>query len=77
MKRFLAHGIRATLNTDDPAVSGIDWPHELNVAAPAAGLDDHEIATALGNALAVAFVSDGERAEIRAAAGARRGAPED
>ena len=27
--------------------------------------------------LDVAFVSDGERAEIRAAAGARRGAPED
>jgi adenosine deaminase len=71
MKRFLAHGIRATLNTDNPYISGIDWPHELHIAAPAAGLDDDEITTALANALAVAFVTDEERAEIVAAAHAR------
>jgi adenosine deaminase len=68
LRRFLAHGIRASLNSDDPVISGIDWPHELDVAAPAAGLNEGEIAAALANALAIAFVSDGERAEIRAAA---------
>jgi adenosine deaminase len=71
MKRFLARGIRATLNSDDPVISGIDWPHERDVAAPAAGLDERDIAAALTNALDVAFVSDAERAEIRAAARAR------
>lgn len=73
LKRFLECGIRATLNSDDPVISGIDWPHELDVAAPAAGLDDGEIASALENALAAAFVNEGERAEIRAAARARAG----
>jgi adenosine deaminase len=71
MKRFLAHGILATLNSDDPVVSGIDWTHELTVAAPAAGLDDAEIATALGNALEVAFLDDAQRAAVRAAAARR------
>jgi adenosine deaminase len=73
MKRFLAHGIAATLNSDDPVVSGIDWTHELTVAAPAAGLDDAEIATALANALEVAFLTDSQRGDVRAAA-ARRAA---
>jgi adenosine deaminase len=73
MKRFLAHGIAATLNSDDPVVSGIDWTHELTVAAPAAGLDDAEIATALANALEVAFLTDSQRDDVRAAA-ARRAA---
>jgi adenosine deaminase len=71
IKRFLAHGILATLNSDDPAVSGIDWTHELEVAAPAAGLDEAEIAVALDNALAVAFLSDAQRADVRAAAARR------
>jgi len=68
MKRFLAHGIAATLNSDDPVVSGIDWTYELEVAAPAAGLDAGEIASALANALEVAFLSDSGRAAVRAAA---------
>jgi adenosine deaminase len=71
IKRFLAHGIRATLNSDDPVISGIDWTHELAVAAPAAGLDEAEIEAALRNALDVAFVSDEERAAIVIAARVR------
>ena len=72
-KRFLSNGLLVTINTDDPVVSGIDWSHELDVAAPDAGLSDDEIAVALANALEIAFVSDGERAEIAAAARARAG----
>jgi adenosine deaminase len=71
IKRFLEHGIRATLNSDDPVVSGIDWTHELTVAAPAAGLDDADIEAALRNALDVAFITDDERAAVVAAARAR------
>ena len=55
IKRMLAAGIRASLNTDDPAVSGIDLAHELGVAAPAAGLDAGEIRQARVNAVAMAF----------------------
>jgi adenosine deaminase len=61
MKRFLAHGILATLNTDDPVISGIDWRHEYEVAAPAAGLTAEETGTAQRNALDVAFLSAQER----------------
>jgi adenosine deaminase len=68
LKTFLAHGVAATLNTDDPVISGIDWPHEFATAAPAAGLTGTEIATALANALEVAFLSDGERADVADAA---------
>jgi adenosine deaminase len=61
MKRFLAHGILATLNTDDPVVSGIDWQHEILVAAPAAGLTPDEIRLAQRNAVEVAFLSAAEK----------------
>ncbi len=43
VKQFLAEGILATLNTDDPAVSGIELPHEYEVAAAAAGLTQAQI----------------------------------
>jgi adenosine deaminase len=67
MKKFLAHGLLATLNTDDPVVSGIDWRHEYEVAAPAAGLTPADIRTAQRNSLEVAFLSAAEREELLAA----------
>lgn len=67
MKRFLAHGILATLNTDDPVISGIDWRHEYEIAAPAAGLTAAEISAAQRNSLEVAFLSPAEREELLAA----------
>ncbi len=65
LKTFLDRGVVATINTDDPAHSGIDWPHECRVAAPAAGLTADDVRTAQRNALEVAFLSDAERAELR------------
>ena len=70
LKAFLDHGVVATINTDDPSHSGIDWAHECEVAAPAAGLTAHDVHTAQRNALEVAFLSDTERAELRSVAGA-------
>jgi len=66
MKQFLAHGLLATINTDDPVISGIDLRHEYKVAAPAAGLTADEIRRAQLNALEIAFLSAGERAALLA-----------
>lgn len=73
MKRFLAEGLLATINTDDPVISGIDLAHEYAVAAPAAGLTPEEIRTAQRNALDIAFLSSGEKAALLAAASRRKG----
>jgi adenosine deaminase len=70
LKAFLAHGIRASMNTDNPIVSGISWTHEATVAAPAAGLGEDEVASAQRNALETAFLTPAERARLTAGAAA-------
>lgn len=74
--RLLAHGIVATLNTDDPSISGIDLPHEYRVARDELGLGAAELATLQRNALAAAFLDDAERAELLARAAGRSTAAE-
>ncbi len=64
MKQFLQRGLLATINTDDPVVSGIDLRHELEVAAPAAGLTPGEIAQARRNAVEIAFLPSHEKAAL-------------
>jgi adenosine deaminase len=64
LKRFLDHGILATINTDDPGVSNIEIRHEFEVAAPAAGLTQDDIRKAQENALEIAFLTDSERKEL-------------
>lgn len=56
LKEFLRRGIPATLNTDDPGISGIDFDHELEVAAPACGLGPDDIRQCLENAAAITFL---------------------
>lgn len=63
---FLDNGILATINTDDPAVQGIELAHEYQIAAPAAGLSKAQIRTAQENGLKMAFLTDAEKAAIRA-----------
>ncbi len=65
LRQFLDDGLLATINTDDPGISGIDLPHELEVAARAAGLGDAQIARALENAWEIAFLSAEEKALLR------------
>jgi len=55
LKKFLDYGLLATINTDDPGISGIDLAHEYEVAAPAAGLSPEQIAQARRNAAKLAF----------------------
>lgn len=61
LKKFLEHGIIASLNTDDPAVEGIELKHEYTVAAPATGLTAAQIRQAQINGLTMAFISQAER----------------
>ncbi|WP_414148883.1 adenosine deaminase [Erwinia sp. BNK-24-b] len=67
---FLDHGILATINTDDPAVQGIEIGHEYKIAAPQAGLSQQQIRTAQENGLKIAFLSEAEKAAIRASVAA-------
>jgi len=64
VKAILESGITANLNTDDPAISGIDLRHEFEVAAPAAGLSPQEARRAQANALEMAFLSADEKAAL-------------
>lgn len=66
MRTFLEHGLLATLNSDDPGISGIDLAYEYEVAAPAAGLSPEQIRQAQRNALTVAFLSDEAKAALLA-----------
>ncbi len=68
LKAFLEGGLLATINTDDPGISGIDLPYELAVAAPAAGLSEHQITQALENAWEIAFLNGEEKNRLRSCA---------
>ncbi len=68
---FLEHGILATLNTDDPSISGIDLAYEYEVAAPAAGLSADHIRQAQSNAVEIAFLSADDKAALRRRAAGR------
>ena len=65
LKIFLDHGVLATINTDDPAVQGVDITHEYQVAAAQAGLSQAHIHQAQENGLAIAFLSEQEKQALR------------
>ncbi|MCL2895766.1 adenosine deaminase [Brenneria tiliae] len=71
---FLRHGIPATINTDDPAVQGIEIRHEYQVAAPLAGLTAKETRRAQENGLDIAFISEQEKQRLREKVLRKRGA---
>lgn len=71
LRAYLERGLLATLNSDDPGISGITLAHEFEVAAPAAGLTPEQSRQAQRNALEIAFLSPEERGEIAARAASR------
>jgi adenosine deaminase len=79
LKTFLEHGIPASINTDDPGISGIDLAYEYNITAPKAGLSDAQIRKAQANALETAFLTVEERQALIAGKAAlkksRKGKP--
>lgn len=66
LAQFLNEGLLATINTDDPVISGIDLRSEFESAAPAAGITAEMARQAQRNALEIAFVTPTERAAIAA-----------
>ena len=66
LRQFLQSGLLATINTDDPGISGITLAYEYQVAAPAAGLTPGEIRQAQRNALEIAFLEPAEKAALAA-----------
>ncbi|MBE1300750.1 MAG: adenosine deaminase [Alteromonadaceae bacterium] len=58
---FLENGLLVCLNTDDPAVSNIDLPHEYKVASEVIGLTDEQLALVQRNGVAAAFLSDSDK----------------
>jgi adenosine deaminase len=60
----LESGILATINTDDPGISGIDIAYEYENAAPAAGLTKDQIHQAQRNSLEIAFLTLEEKKEL-------------
>jgi adenosine deaminase len=66
---LLRGGLAATLNTDDPSISGIDLAHEYRVAETELGLSEAELRRLQENAVAAAFLSPEERSELLAGSG--------
>jgi adenosine deaminase len=64
LRHFLDRGLVATINTDDPTVSGIDLDYELDVAAPLAGLSKEQVIQAQRNAVEIAFLTKQEKEEL-------------
>ncbi|HYG62108.1 MAG TPA: adenosine deaminase [Thermoanaerobaculia bacterium] len=67
---FLRRGLLATLNTDDPSISGIDLAHEYRIAQYELGLDEVDLRRLQENALHAAFLTPEERAELEGMASA-------
>ena len=65
LKTFLEWDILATINTDDPGISGITLHYEYEIAAVKAGLSPAQVRQAQVNALEVAFLSPQEKISIK------------
>ncbi|MEI8672359.1 adenosine deaminase [Vibrio sp. SA48] len=65
IKQFLEHGVLACLNTDDPAVEGIELPYEYEVAALQAGLSQTQIRQAQINGLELAFLTEEDKSALQ------------
>ncbi len=61
LKGFLDFGIKACLNTDDPAVQGIELKHEFDVAINTLQFSQNEINQLQKNAIEVSFLSANEK----------------
>ncbi|NQZ82234.1 MAG: adenosine deaminase [Colwellia sp.] len=64
IKQYLDKGLRVCLNTDDPAVQGIEIKHEFLLARDTLGLTDNEITQLQKNALAASFLSASEKQSL-------------
>lgn len=64
LRQFLEQGLLATINTDDPTVSGIDLDYELEVARQEVGLSAEQVQRAQENAVEIAFLTSSQKKEL-------------
>ena len=72
LRIFLENGVLATINSDDPGISGIDLKHEYEIAAPQAGLSAAQIKQAQRNSLEVAFLDQNDKQQLKGKAELRK-----
>ena len=65
IKDFLARGLLVCLNTDDPAVQGIELKNEFNIARNTLGFSDKDIQQLQENSLKASFLSDSEKSALK------------
>ena len=65
LKLFLQHGVVACLNTDDPAVEGIEIKHEYQVAREQLGLNQAQLDQLQLNGVTASFLSDSEKQQLK------------
>jgi adenosine deaminase len=64
IKEFLNFGIKVCLNTDDPAVQGIEIKHEFSLAQEVLHFTDNQITQLQKNAIEVSFLSSSDKAAL-------------
>ena len=64
LRRMLDAGLRVTLNTDDPSISGISLSDEYIVAHEEVGIDRDELSRCLLNSARAAFLPQGEKEKL-------------
>jgi len=72
LRIFLENGILATINSDDPSLSGINLIHEYEIAAPQAGLSAAQIKQAQRNSLEIAFLDQKDKQQLMGKAEQRK-----
>lgn len=65
LKKFLANGNLACLNTDDPAVENIEIKQEFDIAKDVLALSESDITLLQENAIAMSFLSDSEKQALK------------
>ncbi|WP_394173373.1 adenosine deaminase [Thalassotalea litorea] len=65
IKQFEQQGLLVTLNTDDPAVEGIELAHEYELAKNLLGFSNAQLTKIQENALQAAFISDTEKQSLK------------
>src|SRR3990170_2273369 len=64
-RRLLDEGLRVTINTDDPALFGIDLTHDLEACRRELGFSDEDLRRVTRNAIDASFVDDATKASVR------------
>ncbi|MBI4259275.1 MAG: adenosine deaminase, partial [Actinobacteria bacterium] len=65
VRELLRQGARATLNTDDPSLFGIDLTHEYEAARDEIGFADDDFRAAVRNSLEASFLPPDVKEDVR------------